>query len=278
MKIRHLFDYGIWTLGLMMNTAVPCVAGENYFPLQAGNRWDFQTIPADPAYSLTWAITDSIVIGGLRYYLWDGMMVRQDKAGSVWKYREEGDICWFDFTSDRDTTYQVPVGTDTFTVTRTIIPGVDMPLRSFDNCLEFHFFIPGWVDTDQVYRFVNGLGPATYSNAMNFYEITGAVVNGVIWTGMDHRDRVPSAFTVYPIYPNPFNGSTRLSISLPAPGRVDIQAFDMKGRSSGVVFRGFLDAGPQTVDWNPAGHPSGNYILRISAGGFRRSMVCAYQK
>ena len=282
MKIRRLFVYGMWGLALMMSTAVPCVAGENYFPLQVGNRWEYQTIPADPAYAITRAITDSIVIGGRTYYIWNGMTVRRDEAGSVWEYREEGDVCWFDFTSDRDTTYQIPVGmdayTDAYTVNRTVVTVVNTPLRSFENCLEFHFFFPGVMDSDRIYRFADGIGPVTTHDAMNSYEITGAVVNGVIWTGVDHQDRVPSAFTVDPIYPNPFNGSTRLTVSMPAAGRVDIQAFDMKGRCIGVVFRGFLDAGHHTLTWNPAGLPSGNYILRLSSRGIHRSIICTYQK
>ncbi len=73
-------------------------------------------------------------------------------------------------------------------------------------------------------------------------------------------------------HPNPFNPTTTLTFTLPAPARVRLEVFDINGRAVGAQHAAPLP----TATWYPAGThritfdgsdlPSGVYLYRITAG------------
>jgi serine protease AprX len=77
------------------------------------------------------------------------------------------------------------------------------------------------------------------------------------------------AFTLLPNYPNPFNGTTRLTFSLPAQGQVELHVYDAAGRLVREIFFGqFLGQGFHTAQWdgqNNSGKDvaSGVYLVRL---------------
>ena len=69
--------------------------------------------------------------------------------------------------------------------------------------------------------------------------------------------------------PNPFNPSTRLTLTLPASGAVRAAIYDVAGRRVALLHDGVLAAGTYSFDWAPAaGRPlrSGVYFARVEAG------------
>jgi hypothetical protein len=72
--------------------------------------------------------------------------------------------------------------------------------------------------------------------------------------------------------PNPFSSTTRFTIALEAPGRLDVSVHDVAGRRLAGVFHGTRDAGLQELVWNGRGDdgsavPNGVYFLRVDLDG-----------
>ena len=71
------------------------------------------------------------------------------------------------------------------------------------------------------------------------------------------------------LYPNPFNGSTTLRFSLPAPGNARIGVWDSNGRLVSQRDLGVIPGGPHSIRFdpmNPGGVPGGVYFFRLEAG------------
>jgi len=99
----------------------------------------------------------------------------------------------------------------------------------------------------------------------------------------DHRGQ-PDAFAC-DSYPNPFNGETVMSVSMPSTGgtfgtvagtgrgarvdgsRVTIDVYDLLGRQVGSIYDGPLGPGSHRFAWAPRGLASGVYVCRVTAAG-----------
>ena len=71
-------------------------------------------------------------------------------------------------------------------------------------------------------------------------------------------------------YPNPFNGRTMISFSLPEDGVADVTVYDILGRQVSSVFSGYLPAGEHRYAWPSSDEPaprSGVYYYRITIDG-----------
>lgn len=71
-------------------------------------------------------------------------------------------------------------------------------------------------------------------------------------------------------YPNPFNSSTRIRLSLPQPAAVDLTIYDLLGRVVTTLAHGYLSAGPHEFSWS-APAASGTYFCRLEAVGIAES-------
>lgn len=67
-------------------------------------------------------------------------------------------------------------------------------------------------------------------------------------------------------YPNPFNAQTTISYSLPAPGHVVPDVYDIIGRKVANLMDAEQNAGEYNIIWNAADLPSGIYFARLQAG------------
>ncbi|MDX9777384.1 MAG: family 10 glycosylhydrolase [bacterium] len=77
---------------------------------------------------------------------------------------------------------------------------------------------------------------------------------------------VPESFKVYPNYPNPFNPVTTFHFELPAPERVSIEIFNIRGQRVGELLNSELQAGTYHVKFDAAFLGSGVYFYKITAG------------
>jgi hypothetical protein len=71
-------------------------------------------------------------------------------------------------------------------------------------------------------------------------------------------------------YPNPFNGRTMISFSIPGGGEVDIKVYDILGRQVSEVYSGYLSPGDHEYPWptiNERTPRSGIYYYRVKYGG-----------
>ncbi len=79
-------------------------------------------------------------------------------------------------------------------------------------------------------------------------------------------DATPHAFVLRQNTPNPFNPSTAISFTLPAPGNVSLVVYDATGRKVTELVRGFHAAGEHSAVWNAKGCASGVYFAVLKAG------------
>ncbi len=100
------------------------------------------------------------------------------------------------------------------------------------------------------------------SNAIGIFDVTGV------------GDTPPAiaALTVRTNYPNPFTGSTALSVGLPAPSDIDVDIYDVAGQRVSTMHVRGAAAGWQSVAFDgrdDAGRPlaSGVYFYRVHANG-----------
>jgi hypothetical protein len=74
----------------------------------------------------------------------------------------------------------------------------------------------------------------------------------------------PGVAQLPPNQPNPFHGRTWITFSLPAPAPVTLRVFDLGGRVlASPAVRESRAAGPQRLEFDGRGLPSGIYLVRL---------------
>lgn len=77
---------------------------------------------------------------------------------------------------------------------------------------------------------------------------------------------LPSALSLEPAYPNPFNATTMIRYSLPSRSQVRLAVFDILGRKVETLVWGNQQAGTHTVIWSASESSSGIYLYQLTAG------------
>jgi hypothetical protein len=91
-------------------------------------------------------------------------------------------------------------------------------------------------------------------------------------TSVDESE-LPETFALAQNIPNPFNPTTRIAYSVPAPGsEIDLSVYDTSGRLVATLFSGFREAGVHEAVWDGRDArgetvASGVYFARMDAPG-----------
>ena len=93
---------------------------------------------------------------------------------------------------------------------------------------------------------------------------------------INDKNRLPGVFTLYPVYPNPFNPTTQISYDLSKSGMVNINIYDIMGRKIKSLFNTYQEPGHYSINWNADNElleavPAGVYICSIRAGDIRKT-------
>jgi hypothetical protein len=88
----------------------------------------------------------------------------------------------------------------------------------------------------------------------------------------DEPRAIPRDFVLGQNYPNPFNPSTRIEYSLPTPGHVALDVFNVLGERVTTLVDARQDQGANSVLWNSTdalGKPlsSGPYFYQLLVDG-----------
>ncbi len=81
---------------------------------------------------------------------------------------------------------------------------------------------------------------------------------------------LPEKFEIGSVYPNPFNPSTSISISVPEDTDVNVKIYDLVGREVADLSRGILSSGQHQFVWNAADKAAGIYFVNVQAPGFKK--------
>ena len=82
----------------------------------------------------------------------------------------------------------------------------------------------------------------------------------------------------YAVYPNPFNPTTTLPITLTSSNRVKISLHDIKGRKINQIFNDRLSAGDHSINIDMSKYSSAVYILKIEMGDYVQIQKLALSK
>lgn len=77
--------------------------------------------------------------------------------------------------------------------------------------------------------------------------------------------RCHGAYALSPAYPNPFNPTTSLDVSLPHNMSAQPRVYDITGREVAVISNGLYAAGVHRFTWNAEGTATGVYFARLES-------------
>jgi hypothetical protein len=101
----------------------------------------------------------------------------------------------------------------------------------------------------------------------------GLTLSAVLWgiaTGVSEQqeDQLPTSYTLFEAYPNPFNPSTTIRYALPQDSRVSLAVFNMLGQPIVELVDEHQPAGYYDVRFDGTELTSGVYFSRLQANDF----------
>ena len=95
----------------------------------------------------------------------------------------------------------------------------------------------------------------------SFYDVDISVLEN------SNVSTAPKAFGLHKIYPNPFNSSTSIDISITSSSiNTSLYIMDIRGRIVEILFNGELSAGHHLFNWDSNQTPSGVYFTVLNYG------------
>jgi hypothetical protein len=76
----------------------------------------------------------------------------------------------------------------------------------------------------------------------------------------------PEVFGLSSAYPNPFNPTTSVALSLPNDSYVSITVYNLMGQTIATIADGYMTADVYSFSWDASSVPSGAYFIRAEAG------------
>ena len=135
--------------------------------------------------------------------------------------------------------------------------------------------VPGYAPSGN-YTFVGNAGthPATVIDSDEFPFTKLSTDDGTIvhygwecwgWDGWSEPDdsALPSEYGSLMVCPNPFNPTTKLTFTLPAPQDISLTVYDIRGRQVSCIIDGWYEAGEYSVMFDGNGLPSGVYFAEL---------------
>ena len=90
--------------------------------------------------------------------------------------------------------------------------------------------------------------------------------NMVLVVGDINQFLAPEEFALSAAYPNPFNPSTSVDLSLNQSGHVNVKVYNVVGQVVTTLASGYMNAGYHTLTWDASSMASGMYFVRVEAG------------
>lgn len=152
--------------------------------------------------------------------------------------------------------------------------GFAVELQALGRDFEQVMFVTGHgtTDAEQVYETtLQAVAPGTYGVRLKQLDFDGTFEYSQTISVTVAAD----AYHLAQSYPNPFNPQTRIEYTLPVGGHVNLEVFDLLGRSVRTLVREEQPAGTHTVIFEAGDLPNGTYVYRLTAGAFKetRTMV-----
>jgi len=118
---------------------------------------------------------------------------------------------------------------------------------------------------------IAAMGPTHLGSVALLKQYAVAIMDGYdnLLANIPRATETPHAgYALFPNYPNPFNGETRIPYSIPSYQTVTLKVYDLLGKEVATLVNGVRPPGNNTAVWNSAGMASGVYFYRIQAGQY----------
>ena len=77
-----------------------------------------------------------------------------------------------------------------------------------------------------------------------------------------------ASFSLSDAYPNPFNPTTTMKLTMPASGDIQVEVYNLLGQVVATLTSGYKDTGTYTITWDATDVSSGIYFVKAQADGF----------
>jgi hypothetical protein len=78
-------------------------------------------------------------------------------------------------------------------------------------------------------------------------------------------------FSISEAYPNPFNPTTVMELTMPVSGEMQVEVYNLLGQVVSTLTSGYKDAGTYSLTWDATDVSSGMYIVKAQADGFTKT-------
>ena len=95
---------------------------------------------------------------------------------------------------------------------------------------------------------------------------------------LDDNNSIPSKYSIIKAYPNPFNPSLNIEITVDQRSHLKVDIFSYNGNYISTIFDQISDIRIQKFEWNPNNLPSGIYFVSSYNNGKRNYKKVTYIK
>jgi hypothetical protein len=77
-----------------------------------------------------------------------------------------------------------------------------------------------------------------------------------------------ASFSLSDAYPNPFNPTTTMTLTMPVSGDMQVEVYNLLGQVVATLTNGYKDAGTYNLTWDATDVSSGMYFVQVQTNGF----------
>ncbi|MFA6978511.1 MAG: T9SS type A sorting domain-containing protein [Ignavibacteriaceae bacterium] len=278
----------------------------NYYPLQTGNYWEYQSYweqmpfpPTDSSSHSIEVIGDTLLENGHTYKI----LLHKDITPSQYQYNQFERIdsltgCVYRYINDTTANHEY-MSDSLFAQAGDNIYSSHGRITSsgnyFTQCLSVRndsaFGIPTQLKTFQDQSFIPG---SIYTLAKGFGELYGSVCEmgcgstNLVYAKIDGKEYgkkitlinsdenfSPNLFILNQNFPNPFNPSTVISFQLSVNSKVSLKVYDVLGKEVAILVNEEESEGTYKIDFDGSKLASGIYFYILRADNFiqNRKMI-----
>ena len=80
-----------------------------------------------------------------------------------------------------------------------------------------------------------------------------------------------TSFSISEAYPNPFNPTTTMTLTMPVSGEITVEVYNVLGQVVATLASGYMEASTYTLTWDASNASSGVYFVQADAKGFTKT-------
>jgi len=87
-----------------------------------------------------------------------------------------------------------------------------------------------------------------------------------------------TSFSISEAYPNPFNPTTTMTLTMPVSGEMQVDVYNLLGQVVANLASGYMEASTYTLTWDATDAASGMYFVKAHADGFTKTQKLMLMK